>query len=280
MTTISAIINTLNEEAHITECIRSVKDFADEVVVCDMNSTDKTVELAQAAGAKVCMVDATFADFGRLRYAAISQAYGDWILVIDADERLTPALAHELKEIAIQDRSDVVFFYSLPFYFGGWLRHGIFFHNNWRRFFKRSVYLDNYVEYDEQIHKDLAMLFNPKLRHIRLSKKVYLLHYAYPTIEKYITKSLSRYAQLEAKQRFKRGARFSFWRMIGEPLRYFTESFILRQGFRDGMRGFIAATLFAAYRFIAWADLWLLEDSARKKNERVGNDLSESSSQT
>lgn len=261
---ISAVINTLNEEQNIAGCIHSLQGFADEIVVCDMHSTDQTVAVAQQLGAQVTLIEANFGDFGRLRHLAVTQATGKWVLVIDADERLTPNLASKLREIAESDQAEVVNISNLYWYFGGWVYQGDFFQNNWPRFFQRAVYLSRFADFDEPVHSDLSVL-KGVTRQISLPKKYYLKHYAYPTIEKYVNKTLGMYARLEAEQYFANGRRFSLLRLIGEPVKVFLDNYIVRQCFRDGKRGFILNVLFAGYRFTTWANVWLLEELERQK---------------
>ncbi len=261
---ISAVINTLNEEANIADCIRSVQGLADEVVVCDMNSTDQTAIIAESLGARVSLVEAKFGDFGRLRHFGVSQALGKWVLVIDADERMTQPLAEKLRQITEQDHVEVVNISNLYWYFGGWVYQGDFFRNNWPRFFQRKVYLQRFQDFDEPIHSDLSILRNGT-QQLTLPRKYYLMHYAYPTIEKYVNKTLGMYARLEAEQYFERRQRFSLFRLISDPIKVFLISYFIRQGFRDGLRGFILNILYAGYRFTTWANLWLLEELERQK---------------
>ena len=261
---ISVIINTFNEEANIADCIRSVRELAQEVVVCDMHSTDATVSISESLGARVTMVDPKHNyDFGRLRHFAVMQAKHEWVMVIDADERMTPDLATKLRQVAEENKTDVVYLNVLYWYFGGWVRHGIFF-PQLPRFFRRDAYRGRYKDVNEPIHRDLSVLYDIQNR-IILPRSYYLLHYAYPTIEKYVDKTLGLHARLEAEQRHKEGQRFSHLRLVGEPMLFFIYSLVRRKGFRDGMRGFILAALFACYRFIAWANLWLLEELDRQK---------------
>jgi len=263
---VSVVINTLNEEATIAGCVRSVGGLADEIVVADMHSTDRTVEIARGLGARVVPVEARYGDFGRLRYLAVMQAHYDWVLVIDADERMTPELALRLREIVLENRVDVVLFGNLYWYFGGWVRHGGFFANTWPRFFRRSTFLARYRDAEEAIHNDLSVLRGVE-NHLVLPKRYYVEHYAYPTIEKYVSKTLGVYARLEAEQHFRSGRRFSVARLVGAPLVEFVRRYVLWLGYRDGLRGFILAILFAAYRFTTWANLWFLERGDRPRQD-------------
>lgn len=261
---ISIVINTLNEEANIAECIRSVQGLADEVVVCDMQSDDRTVEIAQSLGARIVSIERMEGKYQTMRYLGVKAASHEWVFVIDADERMTEALAKRLREVAQDSGVDVVRCSNLYWYFGGWVYHGGFFSDNWPRFFRRRVFISNYQEQPLQAHRDWAALEGVP-RTLVLPSSCRLLHCAYPTIEKYMCKTLGMYARIEAQQYSEQGRRFSLLRLIGGPAKAFVRTFFARQGFRDGLRGFILCVLFAGYRFATWANLWLLEELERQK---------------
>ena len=254
---IAVVINTLNEESNIGDCIDSVQGLADEIVVCDMHSEDRTLEIARQKGARIVFHPRTgFVEPAR-RFA-ISHARREWVLVLDADERMTELLSRKLKEVSAEDSCDVVSFWSLYWYFGGWVRHGRFFSGQWRRFFRRSVYLETYDEAEEQVHYNFVSLTRAK-RICQLSEEYYIQHYAYPTVEKYLSKTLGTYARIEGEQYVKLGRRFSLARMIGEPVKEFCGRFVWHRGYQDGVRGFILACLYAGYRFCVWANVWFLQ---------------------
>lgn len=266
MAGISVIINTLNEENNIGDCIDSVSGLADEIVVCDMESDDRTAEIAAAKGARIVLHHRTgFVE--PARKFAISQASYEWVLVLDADERMTDPLAKRLKEAVKENSWDVVSFWSLYWYFGDWVHHGGFFSGQWRRFFKKQVYLNTYNSSDERVHHNFESLTRSD-RILKLSKNFYIKHYAYPTVEKYLVKTLGIYAQIEGRGYVLSGRPFSFIRLIGEPLKEFLSRYILRQGFRDGMRGFVLACLYSGYRFAVWANVWFLQNEKQYENSK------------
>ncbi len=251
---ISVVINTLNEEENIRDCIVSTKGFADEIVVCDMRSDDRTVELARTMGARVVLHDRVgFVEPAR-RFAIASASY-EWVLVLDAYERLTPVLADKLRDLSADESVDVVSFWSLYWYFGGWIHHGGFFNGNWRRFFRKNVYLESYKESEKSVHMNFdALRDHPRTRY--LESDFHILHLAYPSIEKYCSKTLGFYGALEGRQYFEAGIQPSVVKLLWQPVREFLVRFLLRQGFRDGMRGFVLAVLYSGYRFSVWANCW------------------------
>lgn len=262
---ISVVINTLNEEANIGACIQNVQEVADEIVVCDMHSDDRTAEIAQSLGARVVLIDRIEGQYQRMRYLGIKAAAHEWILQIDADERLNENLRRRLRDVANNTSADLVCFGILFWYFGGWVRHGGFFLKKSPRLFRREVFLSRYHNDPVQAHQDWAAL-NGVAHTLQLpAEECHLLHLAYPTIEKYVCKTLGIYARIEAEQYFKQGRRFSLLRLVGDPVFQATYRFLWHQGYRDGIRGFILAVLYAGYRFTTWANLWLLEELDRQK---------------
>ncbi len=254
---ISVIINTLNEEAHIADCIRSVQALADEIVVCDMYSDDRTVEIAERLGARVVYHPRLgFADPAH-RFA-VEHATQEWILSIDADERMMPRLAERLRQIAQDGAYDAVDVAILFDYFGGFVKQGGFFNATYHRFFRRQRYLDAYDPIEEQPHHCFETILKFD-RRLTLDKSYYLLHLAYPTIEKYVHKTLGMYASLEAAKMRERGARFRLGALLGLPLIEFLRRYVRWRGYREGIRGLILCTLYSGFIFLTWANLWLME---------------------
>jgi len=255
---ISVVINTLNEEDNILNCIQSIKGIADEIIICDMHSEDRTVEIAKKLGAVVVDHEKT-GYVEPARYYAISKASCEWVLVIDADEVMTKSLTVELKEIAKQDRVDVVFMGVLYNYFGKFIRHGGFFNNNFPRFFRKKVYLETYDHRDEFVHRGFLNLKEKAKNRIKLPLDYYIEHYPYPTIKSYIDKTIGVYAFVEAKNMFDRKEKFKLRKLIFQPLKTFIVIYIVRAGFLDGIEGLILAVLYSVFRFAVWSNLWFLE---------------------
>lgn len=258
---ISLVINTLNEEQNIAGCIGSASNYVDEVIVCDMHSDDETIKIAENLGAKIVEHKRT-GYVEPARHFAISQSSGEWVLVLDADERMTERLGKKLVKIANEDKFDAVEFWSLYWYFGDWVRYGDFFHGKWARFFRRSLYLETYNKDEEYIHHNFDEIQKHKNR-ARLGQEYHIKHYAYPDIETYCIRTIGKYAKIEAEQYHVIGRKFTYFRLFADPIYHILRNYY-KGGFKGGTRFFILTMLKAFFRFSLWANLWVLEDKARR----------------
>ncbi|MBI3941598.1 MAG: hypothetical protein HY326_01175, partial [Chloroflexi bacterium] len=175
-----------------------------------------------------------------------------------ADERMTPRLAQRLLEIVQENKYDAVDLGILFDYFGGLVRHGGFFNANHHRFFRRAIYLANYDPIEEQPHHCFHSI-NKINNRLVLDKSYYIIHLAYPTIEKYIRKTLGMYSLLEAQTMQSNGYSFSIAKMVLLPVKEFIRRYLLWQGYKDGLRGFILCVLYSGFIFLSWANLWFIE---------------------
>jgi len=254
---ISVVINTLNEENNIRDCIQSIKSIADEIIVCDMYSQDKTVEIAKELGAIIVYHEKT-GYVEPARYYAISKASYEWVLIMDADEVMTEKLAEKLADIVNEDKVDVVFIGVLYNYFGKLIKHGGFFNNNWPKLFRKKIYLQTYDKQDEFIHHGFINLKKKVSNRIKLPLTFFIEHSSYPSVESYIHKTIGKYALIEAEGMFRRGDKFKLSKLIFQPLRVFITAYMFKKGFLDGLAGFILAVLYMVFRFVVWANLWFL----------------------
>lgn len=259
MNKISLVINTLNEENYIANCINSAKDFVDEIIVCDMYSDDKTVKIAESLGAKIVFHERTgFVE--PARYYAISQATYEWVLVLDADEMLTAKLGDELVKIVKSDTADLVLFSSLYNYFGKYIRYGGFFNNEWSRFFKKKQYIGSYSENEILVHNNFSNLKVKTHRKVILNKDYYIIHDAYPTFEKFLRKGLCNYTLIDSKGRFEKGEKVSFFKVFYIPFKEFIKRYIFLLGFREGKIGLILCYLMSQYTFYTLLNIWFLNN--------------------
>lgn len=247
---ISVVINTLNEEHNLPYCLRSVAAWATDIVVVDMHSTDATREIAERFGARVFLHEPLgFADPARA--FAVSQASGDWVLVLDADELVPAALYRELSRIATTDHTDVVKIPRRNYMFGASLAH-----TGWDpardaqlRFFRKGA-----LTLTHEIHRFLQP--NPGARVMTLPDRDewHLIHFNYVSIQQFVEK-LNRYTTIEAIQSLERGTEFTPGKALRWAAKEWYQRFIAQRGYKDGWRGFYLALMMAFYRVITAAKL-------------------------
>jgi glycosyltransferase involved in cell wall biosynthesis len=242
--TLSVIVIAKNEAASIGDCLQSVA-WADERIVLDGGSTDATVAIAKALGARV-EVAADWPGFGPQKNRALAFASGDWVLSLDADEQVSPGLRIEI-EAALRAPGAAV--YRMPRasrYCGRTLRHGGWWPDYVIRLFRRGEARFS----DDLVHERLVStaavgtLTQP------------LLHDTYASLEEALDKA-NRYSTLGAEQAFVRGERTGLMTALGHGLWAFFRTYVLRRGFLDGGQGLLLAVSNAHTTFYRYAKLWL-----------------------
>ncbi|MBL0012237.1 MAG: glycosyltransferase family 2 protein [Flavobacterium sp.] len=248
---LSALIITYNEQKHIQEVLEDI-DFADEILVVDSYSTDKTVDLVHAfPNAK--LIQHAFVDYSSQRNFAIQCAQNPWILFIDADERFTNELKDEVIETIQQpEAASAYLFYRIFMFedtkinFSGWQTDKIF------RLFQKDK--AEYVT-ERLVHEKLKVKGKiGKLKHK-------LIHFSYTDYESYKSKMVS-YGKLKAKEEFSKGLRPNFYHFYLHPAYKFLYQFIIRLGFLDGKKGAIICYLNALSVYVRYQEL---QEMRRKK---------------
>ncbi len=243
--TISAVVHTYNETYHIEACLKSLS-FADEVVVVDNESTDNTVALARAAGARIETFVGHHGYPEPARVFGLTCLTGDWVFILDADERVTPELAQDLKAIAA--RTDAADGYWVPirnYHFGKWLKHGNLYPDLHLRFFKRLQ--GGYPEVG--LHRGIVV-DGPQ-------ERLYhdILHYSYRDIAHYFRK-LNTYTTVEAKRLLEKGHRPAGYDLMIKPWHRFMKAFIFQGGFKDGVEGWMFHSFSALYVLLSELKVW------------------------
>jgi glycosyltransferase involved in cell wall biosynthesis len=245
---ISVVINTLNEEVRLPSALRSVRDWVDEIVVVDMHSDDRTVEIAEAFGARVFAHERIgYAD--PAREFALSKATGDWILILDADELIPPRLARRLTDVAMGEEADVVDIPRLNYLLGkplAWTGWGPT-QDRHQRFFKKG-----WIEATSDIHAYLRLREGARVLELDPADGLYLVHFNYLDVAHFIEK-LNRYTTIEAAAKSGNPRPPGRTRVIVATVREFRDRFLRYKGYRDGWRGFYLAGLMAFYRFAVYA---------------------------
>ncbi|MBI4569153.1 MAG: methyltransferase domain-containing protein [Planctomycetes bacterium] len=250
---ITLVVKARNEERNIVACLSSYRGFADEMLVVDDGSSDRTADLARAHGARVIAGAGkrTTAQVDELDAIGFREVRAGWIFRSDADERLTPTLAAKLREAQRDGRHVAVCFARQQFLFGGWLRHGGWFESNQTRFFRADAWDRGWACAP---HTQPAM--NGPVLRLPAREAWATLHFDYDTINQFISRTFTRYADMEVEAALARGDVFHPARLFWRPARRFLIALVVKAGWRDGVRGVIAATLLAIYEFLIEAKLW------------------------
>ena len=241
---LSVLILAKNEEQNIADCVKGVL-FAGEVVVIDDFSTDRTAEIAQSLGARVVQ-HAMDGNWGQQQTFAIQQAKYDWVYFIDADERMTDALAEEIRQAVLKNERYAYRNARLNFFCGTKVRHGGWFPDYGVHLLPREgSYVTGFVH--PEIHYDCPERKLPAAAH--------LIHYTYRSWEQYLRK-LNFYTTLAAKKKQQAGERASFLDILAHPLFGMFKVYILQSGWRDGRVGFLLACCHGMTVFMKYAKLY------------------------
>jgi len=253
---ISLVIITYNEENNIARCLESVKNIADEIVLIDSYSIDKTVEIARTYGAVVFYHK--FNDFGEQKAFAIKQATYDWILSVDADEVLSPELQQSILKAKSDPHYDGYNVNILTNYCGKWIRHCGWYPQPKLRFFNKNKYRFN----TNKVHEGIV---TSDSRAKISSLQGNLLHYSYKTISDH-TKKIELYSELAAINAIDKGERISLLKILfGPPWKFFYH-YILRLGFLDGYIGYVICKNIAYSGFIKYIKIKLYSKEWALKN--------------
>jgi len=246
MSNLSIIILTKNEQANITECLKSAS-WADEIIIYDSGSTDNTQKIAEQTGATV-IEDLDWQGYGLHRIKAQQHATCDWVMMLDADERITDELKLEIQEKLKLNNTKVV--YAVPrlsYCFGRFIRH-----SGWYPDFVYRLYPRKKTSYnDAMVHEKLQI---PDTMHVEKCHSD-LLHYTYKDINHYLVKSAN-YAAIWSMDKYSKGKTTNLTTAILHGIGCFIKMYIIRIGFLDGKQGLLLALLSAHSTFVKYADLW------------------------
>lgn len=246
--TITALIITRNEGANIGRCLRSVA-WADARIVVDSGSIDATVDIASRLGAVV--VHHNWEGYSLQRNFGASLVRSGWILVVDADERVSPALRDEIKAFVGRAPASMVAA-RIPrrdWMFGRFVAYG-----SWRNERHIRLYRQGKAVWIGEVHESLTI--DGGVGELNAP----LLHFSHLTIEKFIAK-LNSYTDIEARTMKAAGQSVGLGRAALGALRAFLGQYVRLQGFRDGGHGFILAVYMALYHFTTRAKLWALNNA-------------------
>jgi glycosyltransferase involved in cell wall biosynthesis len=265
---LSAVLAARDEEEMIEGALRSLR-FCDEIVVIvDDRSTDGTEGIARRH-ADVVLVE-PFTDFAQIRNAGINAAQGEWILHVDADERITPGLAREIRETLAAGPDALAFRGpTINFFWGRRMEHG-----GWGRMMQERLVRREHAGFTGRVHEHTVV---PPNRIGTLSGERW--HFSHRTIEENLVKAI-RYGRLDARDRFEAGGRrVTSWTFLRVMTLEFGRRMVRRRAFRDGMPGVIEAIFQPFALFCARVMLWELQqgDAVRRRYEALERELYEQS---
>jgi len=247
---LSVALITYNEEKILGKTLEAVKSIADEIILVDSHSTDKTIAIAESYGAKVYSED--WKGFGAQKNSAIDKCQNEWVLLLDADEVVSEELKIKIKEIIKENRDIVYEINRCSVCFGKEIKYGGWSNDYVPRLFKKGAgYLDNAI-----IHES----FVTSKERIKIKEKLY--HYTYLSVEDYFSK-FNRYTSAGALRRKEKNKRASIASIIFNPLFKFIKMYIINLGFLDGFHGFILANFAFFYNFVIQVKLYMLQDEKR-----------------
>jgi glycosyltransferase involved in cell wall biosynthesis len=247
--TLSIAMIAMNEEANLPRTLDSVR-WADEIIVVDSGSKDRTIEIAQSFGAKTSFH--VFGGHGEQKNVALDFCTGDWILLLDADEVLTPALQAEIQTLLSGEPEFGAYWIPrLNLYYGRWIRHGGFYPDHKLRLFRRGA---------ARLSEAVGPHSTPQFEGPRGKLRGDMLHYAYPTLAIYL-EHMDRYSSEIARLLHKSGRDSKtlpafIWNTVLNPAATFVYNYFFRLGFLDGREGLLLHlnhSVYIHWKFIkAW----------------------------
>ena len=250
---LSVGILTFNSEKHIREVLESVRDIADQIVVLDSGSEDRTLEIVKDFGAEVYY--RPFDNFVNQKNHLLGLCRGDWVLFLDDDEVVSEELSKGIKE-SVSGNSDFSGYRvnRITNYLGRWIRHA------WNPDYQlRLAKKESCRWVGDMVHESLEV--DGKVGTIEGE----LLHYSYTSVSQHL-KKVDLYSTLYAEGAYRRGKRFSLFKLLASPAGSFFRRYVLKRGFLDGFEGFVLSVMASYYSFLKYLKLWEIEkrESSRR----------------
>ena len=243
--TISCAIVVLNEEKNIGDCLETAQ-WMDEIVVVDSYSTDRTIEICRKYTDRI--IQRSWRGFGDQKNFAIDSTTCEWVFILDADERIPLQLRAEIETVLASSGPGSPVAYSVPrknYYFGNWVTHAGCYPDYQLRLFKRGIgHLDNSEPHNRFIFEGPSAYLETPLE-----------HYTERTVSDRF-KKLRNFSSLAAAERGRTKQHVYWTDLTFRPLITFYRYYLARQGFRDGMPGFMFSAFSSMYTFVKYAKLW------------------------
>lgn len=253
---LSVIIITKNAEVHIQDCLNSVS-FADEIIVVDANSTDKTAVLCRQFDKRIIFsVAEDWQGFGVQKNRALAQAHGEWVLSIDADERVSQALQQEILTV-IQNTTHVAFrIFRCSQFMGRWMKH------SWSNDYVTRLFKRGNAHFTEDLVHEQLQILQGTIGTIQIP----LWHYSFRTLEEVLDK-MNHYSSASAKIRYTQGKQANLTQAIFHGLWTFLRFYFFKLGFLDGQQGFILAVSNAEGSYYRYLKLMYLTNEVNREFE-------------
>lgn len=249
MTEITATVLTLNEEENIGDCLKTLQ-WCDEIIVVDGYSEDQTVEIAEDYADKIFQLESEgYSE--PFRQFAKEEASGDWVLMIDADERVPEKLADKLRDLSKKDNLDVVEAPRKNYILGEWMRYA-----GWWPDYTPCMYRPEAVNIVDRIHQFLEIKEESNVKKISENEEKAIHHFSYTGIEDRIER-INKYTTIEAKQYENP---FAIYKLVLSPAKIFLSKLITRGGYKAGIRGLIISFLDALYPLIQELKKWQMKE--------------------
>jgi glycosyltransferase involved in cell wall biosynthesis len=248
---LSVIVITRNEAHNLEDCLTSLKDWVDEIIVVDSHSSDDTVAIAQRHGAKVFQPEG-WPGFGPQKNRALDQASCDWVLSVDADERVSPALAVEIRQVLASGNGATA--YEIPrlsWYCGKFIHHA-----GWRPDHVLRLFPREQARFSDDLVHERVITSLP-LKKLRQD----LLHYSYRDFSQVLAK-VDAYSSASAKQAVARGKRATVGSAVGHGAWAFFRTYVLRAGFLDGGHGLALAISNAETSYYKYLKIWAQQQAS------------------
>lgn len=262
MEKISAVLNVVGEEVeHLSRTLSSVKGFVDEIVIIDMTGDSRLETIAKEFGARIYphkRVDYVES----VRNFGIQKAKGDWILVLDPDEEVSPGLSKSLRKEVIKPKAD---YYRIPrknIIFGKWMRHSRWWPDYNIRFFKKG-----YVSWSEEIHGV------PVTQGVGIDlpekENLAIIHHNYDSIDAYLAR-MTRYTKVQSESLLKNGYVFKWQDLIKKPAGEFFSRYFEGEGYKDGVHGLGLSMLQAYSELVLYLRVWEKQGFDDKETSKPG----------
>lgn len=252
MIKLSVVIITLNEERNIARCLESVQSVADEILVVDSLSTDKTREICEKFNVR--FVEQKFLGYVEQKNFALKLASHEYVLSLDADEALDDKLKQEIIKLKNDFKFNGYSFNRLTMYNGLWVRHCGWYPDTKLRLVKKdlALWVGNNPHDALTVQGESGKIDGD------------LLHYSYESISAHVLQT-NKFSSIEAQSLYSKGKRASIWKLVSRPALQFFKDYILKKGFLDGRYGFIICFINSLYVLLKYAKMMDIQSEEKNK---------------